>query len=169
MRPHEYCIDILVAFCIIFLAPILFFAGKRDHAMQLLVNECTKEFLEQVQTQGYITEQTYEEFVRKISVTGEIYALSLEHKQTIYEPEYVNGTFTGEIYEYYDIKYTDEIVSELYQEGEYQFDVNDYITVAVENKTKTIGMRLLNAIFKTSNSISTIKSGRVRDLKVRNM
>lgn len=169
MKPHEYCIDILIACLVIFIAPILFFAQKKDTAMQLLVTESTNEFLKQVQTQGYITEQTFEEFVREISITGAIYDISLEHKQKIYEPEYVNGVFTGEIYEYYDIKYTEEIVSELYQEGEYFLDINDYFTVAVENKSKTIGMRFLNAIFRTSNSISTIKSGRIRDIKERSM
>lgn len=51
---------------------------------------------------------------------------------------------------YYDIKYTTEILDELYEKGCYQFKKGNYITIRLIKRDKSILYRLQKMFFKTS-------------------
>lgn len=74
--------------------------------------------------------------------------------------------FTGNVLEYYDKRYMDEILSELYGEsGVYYFSNRDYLIVTVKNIRGSWGSRLLSNILHglDGNNINVIKGGYIRE------
>jgi glutaredoxin len=74
--------------------------------------------------------------------------------------------FTGNVMQYYDMKYTEEILKELYEgDGIYRFSDDDFLTISVKSKKGSIGTRLLSAIYLNDNvnTIHVIKAGYVRE------
>ena len=55
--------------------------------------------------------------------------------------------FTGKVMEYERINYTDEILSTLYEKGQYNLNVDDIFSIQVTNKSSNLIRELLKKIF----------------------
>ena len=74
--------------------------------------------------------------------------------------------FTGNVMQYYNKRYTGEIVKELYEgTGIYRFTDEDYLTISVKNRKGSVGTKLLSAIYLNNeiNTIHVIKAGYIRE------
>lgn len=88
MKPLEHLIDILVAVMVIFFFPVLYFAQKQDALSLTLTALETKEFVDEVRSKGFVTKEMYDRYLQNLSLSRLLYEISLEHRQTSYEPEY---------------------------------------------------------------------------------
>lgn len=166
MNYLKHFIELIMVILIIFIFPLVWTVQKQDIALQTYVYRQTDKFVDNIQTNGYLSVAAYEGFVSKLNNTNLVYEVDIEHTQTLFEPEYLNGIFTGNVMTYSDTKYTSNVLEELYSSNIYIFDQNDYITVKVNNKTKTFGMRIVDFILKKSHTIYTEKTGKIRDLQL---
>jgi hypothetical protein len=55
--------------------------------------------------------------------------------------------FTGNIFEYEEVNYTNEILEELYKEGEYALHTNDNIQIRIRSKSYSLARKLLQLIY----------------------
>lgn len=106
-RPIEHIIDILVAILVLFLFPIIYFGLKQDALVQTLVQTKTEEFVHEIRSNGYLSKQMYEDYIRELSATGLLYDITLEHSHYSYEPEY-RFRSKEEVIEEQDNAYTGE-------------------------------------------------------------
>jgi len=74
--------------------------------------------------------------------------------------------FTGNILNYNDEKYAEDILKELYEgSGTYYFSRKDYFLISMENKSKSFGEGILSAIYLglAENTIQTSYGGYIRE------
>lgn len=73
--------------------------------------------------------------------------------------------FTGNVMEYSEKRYQDEILDALYESnGIYYFGDKDYVTVTVKNRTKSIGTGIISYLYKNQfdHNINAVYGGYVR-------
>ena len=105
MNSYNKIVDIIIAIIVLFIAPILFFSQKEDALSQTVVQTETKNFVNEVRSNGYLTWDQYQQFLSKLSQTGLTYDVGLEHKLHLLEPEYRLRT-TEEVIEQQNNNYT---------------------------------------------------------------
>lgn len=74
--------------------------------------------------------------------------------------------FTGNVLEYYNENYTNEILKELYEgEGIYYFTNKDCLVINVQNNSRSWGQKLLSFIYRGlwESNIQTISDGYIRE------
>lgn len=84
-------------------------------------------------------------------MTHNVYDIKIEHQHQIIEPafEIENTDSVSGIYEQYYSTYQNDIISELYEgSGTYHFSKDDYISVTVQNKNKTLATKLQQAFLQ---------------------
>ena len=118
---------ILISIIIFFIIPIYISFEKKDDISYSLALKITTEFVNNVKNNGYISEDMYKNFVYNLSVTDNIYEISLEHKSYKYNPiivAYEDKEFTKPIknfdYELYKTEYINKN-SINYQNNIYKF------------------------------------------------
>lgn len=127
---------IFLAAVLLFLVPLSLYFQRQDNLHQLYVMTETVYLTDAVRNTGRLTEGMYEEFKHKLESLGNIYEISLRHTRFTYrKPE--------EAYlEQPEHFYTAEILSALYEEGEYRFLKDDFFRVEVIRKNHTPGERI---------------------------
>lgn len=162
----------------LFIVPLVTMTQKHDSITQGVVYGDTVEFVDRVREQGQLTQEMYLEFVRALDATGVLYTIEMKHGHRsvvpVFGPDGVTGTETIE-----DVKYENQILETLYvtktssedleaggTEGVYRMSKGDTFSVTVYNKEKTLGQKMLSAVFQqaqTGNSIYAVYGGIIRD------
>ena len=88
MNIHGHIIDFIVAIALMFIVTLLYFGQKQDTLVQTLVSTETESLVNEIRSQGYLTRERYDGYLEDLSHTGMLYEVSLEHRQSINEPEY---------------------------------------------------------------------------------
>lgn len=121
---------LLICFCLLFFAPILYFTLKMDVVEQTIVEQETTEFTNRVSEHGYLNLSSLNLFYQSLATTGNVYDIDIIHKKRNLEPEYrfktseeiiaqQNASYTGmNIYNYSEVlsvkpTVTDEMPSDL--------------------------------------------------------
>jgi hypothetical protein len=84
----EKIVDIIVAVTIMFIFPLLYFGLRQDTITQNVVYSETTYLVDNVRTQGYLTKDMYDTYLKQIDKTDIIPDIQLEHKELVLEPEY---------------------------------------------------------------------------------
>lgn len=74
--------------------------------------------------------------------------------------------FTGNVMEYYTMRYTEDVLKEIYEgSGTYYFINGDYLTIKVKNSSSSVGSRLLAHIYKGfgESNINIADGGYIRE------
>ena len=87
-HPYEHIVDLILAFLITFLFPILYFGLKLDAITQIIVQSETSEFVQDIRSKGYIDKGMYESYLDELAKTNVLFDIRLEHKRQNLEPEY---------------------------------------------------------------------------------
>jgi len=148
-------IGIFVAVILMIIFPLVEVTGKNDDIAQTVVQLAVADFVNDVATNGKITEGDYNKLIQKIYATGNSYDVIIEAKILDENPERrtvaTKGTGTElKITEsqYYSI-YTEEILEQLHSEqGEYLLKKDDYIKVTTKNTSLTLGTQLKGIFYK---------------------
>lgn len=163
--PMSIVLDIVLVIAIIFIFPIIWAAQKGDYLSHKSAEKIAYEFCANVAARGYIDDTVYKEFSEQLSATGGLYRISLTHKQTVYEPEYEGGAFTGNVMGYAKETYNADILDEIYSgNGAYLMSVGDVFEVTIELATDGLAQDLTKAavgtattgFYKTSQAVTGV-------------
>ncbi len=80
--------DIAVAMIISFAAVFIYFGLRSETVIRTMDKEIIENFLSDMKEKGSMTATDYENFMYKLSLTGNLYDVFLEHDFNILEPEY---------------------------------------------------------------------------------
>lgn len=140
-----------ILLCImLFFAPTLYLAVRQDNIIQNKVNYETADFVNSIKNSGNITKRTYEDFLKNLDRTGNIYEIKMQHIHKVVNPMTDdNGTLILDENEevkssisYYST-YESDILKELYEgRGTYHLNKEDYISVKVVNRNQTLGTQI---------------------------
>lgn len=151
---------IIFVMLIVFFPLYNYFERQDDMSYNLVLRETTT-FVDKVLSNGYISNDTYQEFVDTISNTGNLYDIQLEaHKRVITSdtvkksPDYI---------EQYEIDYNDDIFQDTttnkanlnnkqIKGGIYTLEVGDQFYVKLKNSSTTMAGAIFNAIISTSST-----------------
>jgi len=136
-----------------------------DQQVFKYVNMQTQEFTNNVRHKGYINKEMYEDFVKQLANTENVYDIKITHTKKTYHP--LQPTDKG-----YSVDHTFEVVEEKFPlqtimenidknpEHQYQMHQGDNISVEVVNTSKTGTMVFLQALGgKAENSLIFSKAG----------
>ena len=162
-------IGIYIGIVLMFIFPILYFAQKQDAITQTYVLTETSYFVDSIKNSGYITDDMYQRFIKKLDATNHLYTIEIEHSHPVINPVYDEKTnvFMDEFREHIYITYTDTIMEGVYgSDRVYKFNQGDYITVKVYNRTKTYATKLQELLFSKRmpvEQIYVVYGGAIRD------
>lgn len=159
---------IIIAILLLFLFPLLYLAQKQDAVTQAYISETTGNLVDAIKNSGYLTTDMYDEFIRKIDLSNNVYEVKIEHSHWVLTPIYdASDQFTGDYNKYRINTYEDDILEEIYHgSGIYKLTQGDYIVFTVYNKNKTFASRLQENIYQTAmegKQIFTTYGGVIRD------
>lgn len=172
MESFGRVIELLLAVVLLFLVPLNYMAQKQDAICQTYVTNEVTYLVDSVRNLGYLTDQMYQVFLKKLDSSNQLYDVELIHykKMTEIIPE-ENDIIWNEC-NYY-CTYTDEILSDLYPQSNrddvvnrYIFNQGDYFTIKVSNKNKTFATRLLESFIHRQlpqTQIMVVYGGAIRD------
>ncbi len=129
-----------------FFVPIMLFAIKQDTTVQNYVDDAVHEFIDVSRSQGEISESSYDRLIARLDATGNTYNISLLCYEEKQYPTDDGNYKTG-----YDVETTDEIISQVYQNGSFVMGTGDYIRITVQNSTPTLGRKLMSLAFRATN------------------
>lgn len=161
-------VSFLLVSIILFVAPVYYMSIKQDSISQNYVNKETADFVNTIRNTGNITTETYNRFIKKIDTTGNLYDIEIEHQYLVVNPVVdENGNVTEDIRSSYSSTYEDDILKELFEgSGTYHMNKDDYVSVIVKNKNKTLATRIQEIFYQkempTVQIISTF-GGIIRD------
>lgn len=161
--------SVIVAIIILIFAPLTYVATKQDQISQIYVYDCTVKLVDMIRNNGYLTEESYNLYLKKLNVTGNIYDIKITHKHQEYNPIYDVNTyeFTGDYSVNERCIYTEDIINEIYQGKKvYYFSQDDYISITVNNINESFGGRMHRLFLRTEKKGSQIYvtyGGMVRD------
>ncbi len=151
-NPLGKVVDILVAIIALFFIPFMWVTGKTEQLENNYSRAVIDNFAERIAVNGYMTTEDYEDLVAQLSKTSRRYNIEFKHASATFEPEYDSGTFTGNVMEYMDEAYTDEILSAMDDHGAYLMELGDSFTVSI-SQVRVRKMNVLAGIlFKTGNT-----------------
>lgn len=153
---------------ILFVSPAYYMAIKQDSINQNYVNKETLDFVSTMRNTGKLTKETYNRFIKKLDATGNLYGIEIEHQHLVINPVVDdNGNVTENIASNYVSTYEEDILKELFEgSGSYHFSKDDYISVVVKNKNKTLATRLQQIFYQREMptvQIFTTFGGVIRD------
>lgn len=135
---------IFFAMYVLIINPMVNILQEQDETSRIFVNAETNEFLEMTTNKGQISEEALDMFQRKISATGNLYDVELTHDK------YVLGSNTGSglAGSNYVIKNDSVIRNEINTTGYYSMDKNDYFSIEVVMKNRTLATQMQEFAFK---------------------
>lgn len=133
---------ILLVFVLFYLPTYGTYVKQKD-LMYMNTKQATSDFVDNVRYKGYISDDMYEDFLFRISLSDILFNVEIEHHKKVYNPVLTDptdpSTFTGDYKVSYDEYFTEEIKENLFSEtgnNIYKMEKGDYIKVVVNNTTK---------------------------------
>lgn len=80
--------SVLISVLILFILPLYITFEKMDDISYSLALKITSNFVDNVTAKGYLSEEMYNDFIRELSVTGNVYDIKMEHTAKKYNPVY---------------------------------------------------------------------------------
>ena len=79
-------VSILISVVIFFILPIYIAYEKKDDISYALALKITTDFVDNVNSKGYITSEMYDDFIAELAVTQNSYDVYMEHTAKKYNP-----------------------------------------------------------------------------------
>lgn len=144
-------IAIFVAAILMFIFPLMAITARNDDIVKTTVQTATTEFVQQVATEGHITQESYNDFTSKLYATGNSYDVQIEakildenpgKKTVITSPELIGENVTYSVY-------TSKIEEDIFgTDGRFKLKQGDTIIVTVKNTNTTIATQLTNFFYR---------------------
>lgn len=155
---------IIFVMLIVFFPLYNYFERQDDMSYNLVLRETTT-FVDKVLSNGYISNDTYQEFLDSLANTGNLYDVQLEaHKRIITSDIQNNAKGYKDYIEQYEIDYNDDILSidptknnanltnKQIKGGIYTLEIGDQFYVKLKNSSTTMAGAIFNSIISTSST-----------------
>ena len=151
---------IIVGTFILFSISMSVVSEQTDHVAQENVDIATTKFVDNIRESGYMSKRMYEDFIKKLQITGNLYDITLTCEHVSYIPVYTDdGVFKNDYQESYIKTYKKDILKSIYDDGEdFKMSEGDYFYVKVSSKNVTLATKVRNFIFHTGSPTGTITS-----------
>lgn len=131
---------IFLAAILMFYIPLLFYFQRQESIHQIYILTETVYLTDSVRNTGRLTKSMYEEFIKKLQATDNLYEIKLERTRFSYRnPD-------GSYIEQEDHFYTEELLKEIYEKDEYLFKQGDFLRISVIKKKEGIGDKLFHIL-----------------------
>lgn len=166
-EPFSAFAALIVTVIGLFIVPLLYFAQKQDSITQAYVYTRTVAFVQDVQENGYISQDMYNTFTHDLSNTDIMYDISMEHVKLVDTPIFNDtGTGVAGTTAFESANYEDSILEKLYQSnGKYYLEVGDFFSMTVKNRSNSIGQKMQKLLHHASGRYSIVSTygGRIRN------
>lgn len=143
-------IGIFLGVILMFVLPLTIMANKNDEISQTVVQVAVSDFVDTATKKGKITAFDYDKLIQKLSATGNSYDVQIEAQIIDDNPRRAATTLareqTGE-FKYYSV-YTNTILEEVDNNGEYPLKKDDYLIVNVKNTNITLATSLKSIFYR---------------------
>lgn len=162
-------VAIFLAVALLIVVPLQVTSQRADTMSQLDVDELTSQFVDQIRSEGAVTQSNYYNFKQSLASTGNTYDVNMEFKILDENPgKKTTQAERDKIGEnvYYSV-YTSQIeeAMENSETKKYSLHEGDFVSVTVKNTNLTIGQQIKNFAYKIigndTYTISASKSGLV--------
>lgn len=146
-------IGIFVAVILMFLVPFVLLSDRNDDISQLIVQNATASFVDEVLKNGVITSDNYQRFMNTLNGSGNTYEIDMEVKilDKNASQKYTQESLQIGENEYYSI-YTSQIEEILSSVGggadKLVLKEGDLFFVTVRNTSKTLSQSIKNIYYK---------------------
>jgi len=146
-NPLSKIVAALLVVALLVLYPAVQAAEREESIAVLAAYNTMVQFTDAVRNKGYLSAGMYEDFVRELAVSGQVYEVELEHRHKKYHPEYGDpadsGTFQERFSVIYDSYYTPELLSQLFPDTGslddtdrlYRMEIGDFFSVALSKRS----------------------------------
>ncbi len=160
MHSFEKIAELLITTVLFFLIPLQYAGAKADVVGRTYVMTETAYLVEAVRTTGRLSGQMYQEYLKRLGATGQVYDVKIIHYEKL-----LNETEEG-YQTYYHGIYTEDILEALFsEEGSYVFSPGDFFRIEVCAVGPSLAERFslfLRAGAK-ENGVQVIYGGRIRN------
>ncbi len=157
--------EILVTVILLFLVPLSYMSAKNEMLCQTYVTTETTYFVDSVRNIGFLDQQMYETFVKKLAVTNVPYEIRLSHyKAKLKEQELEQSEVTYS--PYYQGIYHEEMLDSILNTEQYFFNKGDFFSVSVRKTGMTWGDYLesfLTGRNQSESEVQVVYGGSIRD------
>ena len=146
-------IGIIVAAVLMFLVPLVLLSDRNDDIAQLVAQNATASFVDEVLKNGVITNENYQRFLNRLNSSGKTYEVDIEVKILDKNASQKYTEESQEIgqNEYYSI-YTSQIEDKLSNTDggadKIVLKEDDIIFVTARNTSKTLSQSIKNIYYK---------------------
>lgn len=146
-------VGIVLAVVLLFIFPLMEFAGKNDEIAQTVAQTAVSDFVTTVTSTGEITEFEYNKLIQKLYSTGNSYDIQIEAQILDDNPRRATVTSSEDLMgdlKYYSV-YTNTILASVQSEeqgNKYTLKKDDYLVVTAKNTNITIGTQFKNLLYK---------------------
>lgn len=155
-----------------FIYPLMNIATNQDDTTKILVVAESTQLVDSVRNLGYITQNMYLQFEKKLFLTNNIYSIEIQHFKQKKDPVYKERTINPMLLDFqnsfnsnYNLVTSDVIKKNIFEstEKKHNFKKGDYFLVKVKNLNKTFATRIKELMYNTSlnTEIITFKYGGV--------
>ncbi len=127
--------EILVTIVLLFVVPVIIYAGISESNRNMYITTQTRMFADKVRNQGYISSGMYEEYIGSLS-EDTVYDIKLIHSVRAYDEE-------GNCF--YIDHYNSDILQNIYEE-DYHMYAGDYFMVEIREASGGLFSRLLQRL-----------------------
>ena len=159
-------VEILVTVVLLFFVPLTYVAVRNDFLSQTYITTETTYFVNSIRNIGFINKQMYEEFVKKLAITGIPYEISMTHyKNKIKEQPIVEGEEVMYL-PFYEGVFHEDVLHDLLEKEIYFFQKGDFFSVLIKKKGITWSDRIENFLTgrnQQQEEVQVIYGGAIRD------
>lgn len=129
-------VGILIAVCLMFFVPILYFGERQETLEQLYLLTETTDFVDTVRLTGTLDQEVYQAYCKKLEGLSGRYEIKMTHQTR--RLELVQSTLQLIREEYYQ----EQMLEELNRTGEYFFEEGDFFRVELVKKSPQAAERM---------------------------
>lgn len=165
--------SILLSVIILFILPLYITFEKIDDISYSLALKITSNFVDNVNAKGYVTEEMYNDFVSRLSVTGMTYEIKMEHVAKKYTPAYYAYNENNVLLNTFDYSIYSIYINKDASEGNVEIDGTRYNKDNIKlsyntSEIKYTEKQILDKINSSDAKIYTMNKGDEFGVRIKN-
>ncbi|NDL66383.1 hypothetical protein [Anaerotalea alkaliphila] len=148
---------LLLLVALLYVAPLASLFERQGDITYERVRVETAALTDRVRNLGVLEKDQWEAYLRKVSATGEVYQVELEHQKRSYTPVLDGaGEPTGDWRTVYAGSYDGDITGELALSGRYPLALGDFFYVTVRSTSRSKDQALKSMLFGRSGAFPAV-------------
>lgn len=165
--------SVLLSVIILFILPLYITFEKIDDISYSLALKITSNFVDNVNAKGYVTEEMYNDFVSRLTVTGMTYDIKMEHVAKKYTPAYYAYNENNVLLNTFDYSIYSSYINKDASEGNVEINGTRYNKDNIKlsystSEIKYTEKQILDKINSNDDKIYTMNKGDEFGVRIKN-